>query len=488
MSTEGLIRGFFSFIIGLILAYALFMQFEQESHRGGDEGSANLYSTLIDPLLLPFIFLLDIAAIWITAKGSLTEILSALFSLSFSIFLEISLYYAFLLLALPLLRTFFHARTCAILWLLPNFLYIITASWMKLPAPAWVVWLKGDWFSAAALIWAIGFFAVMIWSTAEHLIFRRKLLQHAHPVTDPSVLSLWQQEQTDMQIKKANYRLVISPDTRSPLSIGLFKATTRVVLPDHPYTPEELSLIFRHELVHMKRQDPRTKLFLTFCTAMCWFNPLMWMAMRRSAEDLELSCDETVLIDADDACRHAYAELILNSAADERGYTTCLSANAASLRYRLKNITVPQKRLTGCILFGLLFFLLMTTSGHVAAAYQGDSGLALIFNGDAAWAQLSSCSLYTDSGSSSYTHVDEEALTAYLSSLQLYKLTGNYSFTDSDSELTIIYEYKDGILGVVLKDHTVKVVPFDEGLSASHYYLAEAVDWDYVRTLLQPNH
>ena len=43
-------------------------------------------------------------------------------------------------------------------------------------------------------------------------------------------------------------------------------------------------------------QDPpsRGQLAFAFCTALCWFNPFLWIAMRKSAEDLELSCDELI--------------------------------------------------------------------------------------------------------------------------------------------------------------------------------------------------
>ena len=55
---------------------------------------------------------------------------------------------------------------------------------------------------------------------------------------------------------------------------------------------EELKLILKHEIVHIAREDSWSKFFLVFCTAMYWFNPLMWYAMKKSAEDMELSCDD----------------------------------------------------------------------------------------------------------------------------------------------------------------------------------------------------
>ena len=68
----------------------------------------------------------------------------------------------------------------------------------------------------------------------------------------------------------------------------------------------------------------------------------MWMAMERSAQDMELSCDETVLLEADDVTRRRYAGLLLATAGDSRGFTTCLSASASALRYRLRNVSIPS--------------------------------------------------------------------------------------------------------------------------------------------------
>ena len=63
-------------------------------------------------------------------------------------------------------------------------------------------------------------------------------------------------------------QVVRSDAVTTPLSIGLYNRTTRIVLPMREYTQEELSLILRHEIIHISRGDPEAKLFLTFCTAM----------------------------------------------------------------------------------------------------------------------------------------------------------------------------------------------------------------------------
>ena len=44
--------------------------------------------------------------------------------------------------------------------------------------------------------------------------------------------------------------------------------------------------------------------------------------MRKSADDFELSCDESVLLAQPQPVRRQYAELLLKTAGDERGFTT----------------------------------------------------------------------------------------------------------------------------------------------------------------------
>ena len=172
---------------------------------------------------------------------------------------------------------------------------------------------------------------------------------------------------------------MVWPQVGTPMTVGCFERTMVLALPRASYSPKERELIFRHELRHIIRCDSRTKVFLGFCAAMCWFNPLGWLACRRAADDLELSCDEAVLEGADEGTRKEYALLLLNSAGTGRGYTTCLSAAAGSLRYRLKRVMKPGRRLAGSLAVGASMFALFLTFGSVALADSPASARELIF-------------------------------------------------------------------------------------------------------------
>ena len=408
------------------------------------------------------------------------------------VFLEMGVYYVLLMAVMPWLRRWVSARVCAMLWLLPDWLYVFVSrpSWpadgkmLVLHAPGGLVYVL-------LAVWAVGAVGVMVWKIGSHLAFRRRILKNAVPVTDRQTLHVWEAELERAWIQKCKWKLVQSSAVTTPLSIGLSNRATRVVLPMRAYTQEELSLILRHEIIHISRCDPAAKFFLTFCTAMCWFNPLMWVAMRKSADDFELSCDESVLLDEPQPVRRQYAELLLQTAGDERGFTTCLSATAGALRYRLKNIMTPGKKRTGAILVGLTLFVLAMCSGYVALAYDAQPGTQRLFDGqDLNAVTVASVDPWNDPRGKDGTCMDEDALKDYLASLEpeLYTEKLDEYASGEQRELTVMLETPQGRLSVRLLDQAVHVARLWGGpdFHTDSYYLRTPTDWAYLDTLIAP--
>lgn len=465
MSPMAFIRGFFALLFGGIFAWMVF------DRDGGCEldGERQRYLPYIPGSLLPGVLLgiVVLALVFQGAEGALEVTLD----FCFGVFLHIGLYYLLLLPALPVLRRHISARACAVLWMLPNYLYLTQQSFMALPAPRWVVEAPLGTVRVLPVLWLAGFTAVLVWKMISHLFFRGRILRGALPVTDPAVLEVWEQEVRAARFRKPKFRLVTSPAVATPLSVGLFTRSVRVVLPRRDYTPEELELIFRHELVHIGREDAWNKFFLAFCTAMCWFDPLMWVAARRSAEDLELSCDETVLLDADGPTKRRYAALLLKTAGDERGFTTCLSASASALRYRLRSVAAPKKKPSGALLVGLTFFLLCMSSGHVALAYGEAAGAEVIFH-----SRPPETYALRSVNTGDYVCTDEAALGRYLSGLRMEHISGNYSF-EEERTLSLIFETPEGVLAVGLSDRFLELLPlYGQRPAAEYYYLPDGMD------------
>lgn len=483
MSSEMLMRAGFAAAFSAAFSWAAFSRFDREIGSDAKAGEGVRYSPYMCEYLFPlFLLVIDVLCL---AHYGIHATKRMMLSLCFEMLIQLSGYYIVLAVLMPFLRRFICARACAMLWMLPNYLYVMQSDFMELPSPRFVITVSGSWIWIAFYIWFAGFALIMLWKIAEHLVFRRRILKNAAEVTDTKVLAVWCRTIEEARIKKPKFKLVVSPAVRTPLSVGLFKRAVRVVLPGTEYSETELELILRHEIVHIAREDAWYKFFLLFCKAMCWFDPLVWFAMRKSAEDLEMSCDETVLLEESEERRRQYAALILNSAGDEHGFTTCLSANARAMRRRLRGVARPAKRGSGAVIIGLVFFALCMSCGHIALAYDGGSGAELIFaSGSAEEYTLRSVSEYEDEYNTVYDTARQNELTEYLSGLTLYSLSGNYSFSDSEHDVSFIFDGPKGTLVCNITDSAVKVVPLYGEAKSRGYYVSGGVDWDYISGLI----
>ena len=122
MSQDILIKGITMLILSSVFVWGIFSRYHEES---GEENSASNQQKY-----LPFIVgnFLPACIIAVTIFGLITdgvqETAKLIVSVCFGVFLHTSLYYIVLIAAIPLFRRYISARTCAALWMIPNYLYI----------------------------------------------------------------------------------------------------------------------------------------------------------------------------------------------------------------------------------------------------------------------------------------------------------------------------------------------------------------------------
>ncbi|MBQ2896306.1 MAG: hypothetical protein IJE26_06310, partial [Oscillospiraceae bacterium] len=170
MSADQGLRLFMTILLSLSLGWVILSR--DDSERGRE---AQRYLPYISGLLLPlWLFMILGLAAWQEGWRMAAELA---LSLCFPLFLHICLYYALLLPALPWLRRHFSARACAMLWLLPNYLYLWGRS--PLPRPLLVLRCNERLLWALFVLWAVGFVLVLGYYILSHLLFRRRLLREA---------------------------------------------------------------------------------------------------------------------------------------------------------------------------------------------------------------------------------------------------------------------------------------------------------------------
>ncbi|MCD7842386.1 MAG: M56 family metallopeptidase, partial [Lachnospiraceae bacterium] len=137
-------------------------------------------------------------------------------------------------------------------------------------------------------------------------------------------------------------RAVSLEGLETPLLFGFLHPT--IYLPDH-LKEEERDYILRHEMYHRRRRDHILKAVALSVSIVYWYNPLVWAAFHCFGVDMELSCDEAVLLHADRDIRKAYAGSLLKYGALQNHYVlTSLTFGEPGLKARVKHVLQFQKR------------------------------------------------------------------------------------------------------------------------------------------------
>lgn len=149
----------------------------------------------------------------------------------------------------------------------------------------------------AAIGWLVGAFFFLTWHISIYFSFRMKIRRRGEPSVDPQQLSVYRNIRSELGVKR-NIRLAILDGIGSPMMIGIISPL--ILLPNITFSEEDLSMILRHELIHWKRRDMLYKFILLLSNAAHWFNPLVWIMVRKADQDIEISCDDAVLKGKDD--------------------------------------------------------------------------------------------------------------------------------------------------------------------------------------------
>ena len=204
-------------------------------------------------------------------------------------------------------------------------------------------------------VWAVGFAGFLgryLFSYFRFSFAMKKALQ-APTAADLAVYSRFSGR------KPSLYRCSA---TKSPMMVGVMRP--RILLPLEVDSPETLSNILRHELMHYRRKDTLYKWFAVIVYAAQWFNPLTYLMRREVNRACELSCDEMLLRRMDDLQRRAYGETLLNMASGAAlpagVVATSFATEKKNLKERLIQIMEFQKTKSKVLASVLAFVLLFS--------------------------------------------------------------------------------------------------------------------------------
>ena len=122
----------------------------------------------------------------------------------------------------------------------------------------------------------------------------------------------------------------------TPFVLGIVRP--RIYIPFH-LSAEEKPYILAHETYHIRRGDPIVRLLAFVLLTFYWINPFVWIAYFLMIRDMEMSCDEAVLLQLGTQIKKAYSNSLLTFATGRKQVTfSPLAFGESDTSGRIKNI------------------------------------------------------------------------------------------------------------------------------------------------------
>jgi Antirepressor regulating drug resistance, predicted signal transduction N-terminal membrane component len=175
------------------------------------------------------------------------------------------------------------------------------------------------WISISEVIWLLGIAVLIIHSSISLVRLRKKLVGAV----------------------KHHGNIYFTDHINEPFVMGLIHP--RIYLPS-TLSEHELEYIILHEQTHIRRHDHITKVLAFTALAIHWFNPLVWAAFFLFGNDMEMSCDESVMKQMDTDIRREYSTSLLEFASGRKMISGApLTFSEGDIKSRIKNVMSYKK-------------------------------------------------------------------------------------------------------------------------------------------------
>ena len=156
-------------------------------------------------------------------------------------------------------------------------------------------------------------------------------------------------------------RIFLCDAVKSPFILGIIRPG--IYLPS-ALNEEEMEYIIAHEQAHLNRRDHWWKPLGYLLLCVYWFNPLCHVAYAMLCRDIELACDEKVIMDMTFSEKKEYSRVLLSCAQQRRRVMACpLAFGEVGVKERVKSVLNYKKpafwvliaAIAVCVVMGVCF-------------------------------------------------------------------------------------------------------------------------------------
>ena len=196
---------------------------------------------------------------------------------------------------------------------------VISQAFANAPSPEAVAEPVLRAADVAAIVWAVGLAALLLYAAVSWLRLRSRV-------------------STAVRLRDNVYQ---SEFVSSPFVLGMFRP--KIYMP-YAIDSADAEYVIAHERAHIARRDTWIKPIGYLLLCVYWFNPVMWLAYVLLCRDIEYACDERVVSAYTPAERADYSEALLTCSVKRAHIAACpVAFGEASVKGRVKRVLSYKK-------------------------------------------------------------------------------------------------------------------------------------------------
>lgn len=212
----------------------------------------------------------------------------------------------------------------------------------------------------AVIVLVTGSFIMAIIQYLSYRSFVINCAKNLSKLEDENIKDIINEAIIESENNRSKVRIYENSETATPFVMGIFKQS--IILPKDCIKLSRLKLILLHECFHVKRRDTMYKYIMLIANCFLWFNPLAYFIRYTSYQDIEISCDESVVKRKTKEDRLAYGEFLIESArnikAKDSVFNAYWNSSKRILKHRIEAVVDENRKWDWLAKTAIIFMLL----------------------------------------------------------------------------------------------------------------------------------
>lgn len=201
-------------------------------------------------------------------------------------------------------------------------------------------------YKAAVIVFGAGSLIMAVMQYLSYRSFVKSCVKHISKLEDEKIKDIVSEAVRESENDCSQVRIYENSETATSFVMGIFQQS--IIIPKQCKESSRLKLVLLHECFHVKRRDTMYKYIMLAANCFLWFHPLAYFIRYVSYQDIEISCDESVVRGKSKEERLEYGEFLIDSArnieAKDSAFNAYWNSSKSILKHRIEAVVNENRK------------------------------------------------------------------------------------------------------------------------------------------------